>query len=211
MTERIESVKWKPQHSLRLHSWGAAPSRAPAPIDTIRHRNHAYDLFELSSAHFLRLRPTAGGSMGDRAMLSRIARAGAIARIPATNMAWIREGFRAMLLILVLASAGVGTAFARTIYDGDWSVVIVTNTGACSSSYRYGLQIADGTVVYDGGGMVTMQGRVTPKGAVRVSLRAGGQWADGSGRLTKFRGGGVWRGQGMGGTCAGTWVAERRG
>jgi hypothetical protein len=119
-----------------------------------------------------------------------------------------------VFLILVLALASVvvaGAAIARTVYDGDWSVLIVSNSGSCGSSYRYGVQIADGAVIYDGGGMITMQGRVTPKGAVRVIVRAGSQWADGSGRLTKMRGGGVWKGQGTGGVCAGTWVAERRG
>ena len=45
---------------------------------------------------------------------------------------------------------------------------------------------------------------------VRVIVRSGSQWADGSGRLTKNRGGGVWKGQGTSGTCAGTWVGERR-
>jgi hypothetical protein len=147
-------------------------------------------------------------------MFSRIVFTGAIAGVPTPIVALTGRRLRAFVLTLVLASAcvaGTGSAFAHTIYDGDWSVLIVTNSGACGPAYRYGVQIADGTVTYDGGGMITMQGRVTQKGAVRVIVRAGGQWADGSGRLTKIRGGGVWKGQGTGGTCAGTWVAERRG
>jgi len=113
--------------------------------------------------------------------------------------------------VLALFCGGIAdVAFARTIYDGDWSVLVVANGGACNGSYRYGVQIADGTLVY-GGGMATMQGRVTAKGTVRVLVQSGGQWANGSGHLTKSRGGGVWKGQGMSGTCAGTWVAERRG
>jgi hypothetical protein len=147
-------------------------------------------------------------------MLSRVVFTGAIAGIPALNIALTGRRLRAFVLTLVLALActfGTGTAFAHTIYDGDWSVLIVTNSGACGPTYRYGVQIADGTVTYDGGGMITMQGRVTPSGTVRVIVRAGSQWADGSGRLTKIRGGGVWKGQSMGGACTGTWVAERRG
>jgi len=114
--------------------------------------------------------------------------------------------------LLVLAYiAVVDPAFARTPYDGDWSVVIVTHGGACDSSYRYGVQIADGMVINDGSSLATVQGQVTPGGAVRVTVRAGSQWAYGSGRLSRKRGVGVWRGQGTSGTCGGTWVAERRG
>ncbi|HEY2231300.1 MAG TPA: hypothetical protein VGI22_26910 [Xanthobacteraceae bacterium] len=118
------------------------------------------------------------------------------------------------VLATTLALAGLvsvaGTASARTIYDGAWSVLIVTQSGSCDPTYRYGVQIADGTVAYDGGGPITLQGKVSPKGAVRVILQAGSQWADGSGRLTRNKGGGVWKGQGMSSTCAGTWQAERR-
>jgi hypothetical protein len=113
--------------------------------------------------------------------------------------------------VLILAGvAAAGAASARTIYDGPWSVLIVTNSGSCDPTYRYGVTINDGMVTYDGGGPISMQGRVTPKGAVRVIVTAGSQWADGTGRLTRTRGGGVWKGQGMSSTCAGTWQAERR-
>ena len=97
-----------------------------------------------------------------------------------------------------------------SVYDGDWSVLIMTKTGSCDPTYRYGVQIMDGNVIYNGGGPVTMQGRVTPKGAVRVIVQAGSQWADGSGKLTKNQGGGNWKGQGATTTCAGIWYAERR-
>jgi hypothetical protein len=127
----------------------------------------------------------------------------------------IRRRLRACALTIVLALTGVtvtgvtGTAFARTVYDGDWSVQLATNSGACGASYRYGVRISDGMVIYDGG-MVSLQGRVTQKGSVRVNVQSGGQSANGYGRLTKNRGGGIWRGQGASGTCGGTWVAERR-
>lgn len=100
-------------------------------------------------------------------------------------------------------------AIARTPFDGDWSVMITTRGGACEPSVRYGVQIINGTVV-NAGGQAQVQGRVSPNGAVRVTVRAGGQWASGSGRLNRSRGGGVWRGQGNAGPCQGTWVAERR-
>ena len=107
-------------------------------------------------------------------------------------------------------AATAGTASARTIYDGAWSVLIMTKYGSCDPTYRYGVEIKDGMVIYQGGGLISMQGRVTPKGAVRVLVSAGSQYADGIGKLTRNRGGGVWKGQGMSSACTGTWLAERR-
>jgi len=101
-------------------------------------------------------------------------------------------------------------AIARTPYDGDWSVVIMTRGGACQPSVRYGMQIINGMVVNPASGQAQVQGRVSRNGAVRVTVQAGGQWASGSGRLNSTSGGGVWRGQGNAGLCQGTWVAERR-
>jgi len=126
----------------------------------------------------------------------------------------ISQRLRAPVVTLALAltsiPATIGTAHARTVYDGSWSVLIVTNEGSCDRAYRYGVEISNGMVVYDGGGIVTMQGRVTPSGSVRVTVQAGSQWANGTGRLNKTRGSGIWKGQGMSGTCAGVWEAERR-
>ena len=60
----------------------------------------------------------------------------------------------------------------------------MTRGGVCEPTFRYGVQIADGTVI-DGGGMATVQGRVTRTGAVKVIVRSGNQWANGSGRLSR--------------------------
>ena len=124
----------------------------------------------------------------------------------------INQMLRAGVPILVVAFAWIAvpaTAFAHTVYDGDWSVLIFTRGGACEPSVRYGVQIADGMVI-NGGGIATVQGRVTRSGTVSVIVRSGNQWANGSGRLGRNRGGGAWRGQGTSGACRGTWVAERR-
>jgi hypothetical protein len=115
------------------------------------------------------------------------------------------------VLLLVSSLAGVtlpADARARTAFDGDWSVLISTGNGACVPSYRFGVQIFEGAIIYQSGG-VSLQGKVTPKGAVRVTVQSDGQSASGQGHLSMMRGGGVWRGQGMSGTCSGTWVAER--
>jgi hypothetical protein len=119
---------------------------------------------------------------------------------------------RQICILLLLSSLACVTlppnALARTAFDGDWSVLISTGNGACAPSYRFGVQIFEGAIIYENGG-VSLQGRVTPKGAVRVTVQSDGQSASGQGHLSMMRGGGVWRGQGTSGICSGTWVAER--
>jgi len=111
--------------------------------------------------------------------------------------------------VLALACATVSApAVAQSRFDGGWSVVIMTGSGACQSGVRYGLQILNGQVVSAAGGGADVRGSVSPGGGVRVSVQAGGQWANGSGRLTATHGGGVWRGQGNAGACSGTWAAQ---
>jgi hypothetical protein len=105
-------------------------------------------------------------------------------------------------------------ALARTVYDGDWGVLILTRGGACEPAVRCGVQITGGMVIYSGG-MATVQGRVSRRGSVQVSVRSGNWWANGCGRLGGNRGAGAWWGQGWGGqgtsgVCRGTWVAQRR-
>jgi hypothetical protein len=105
--------------------------------------------------------------------------------------------------------AAVSPALAQSQFDGSWSVVIVTRSGACDPSYRFGVAIRGGVVSYQGGGAVAVSGRVSKSGAVSVSVSSGGQSASGSGRLSGNRGGGGWRGQGSQGTCSGSWSASR--
>ena len=112
---------------------------------------------------------------------------------------------------LILAGLTVADpAFARSPYDGAWSVTVMTRGGACEPVSRYGVQISNGTVTAGEGG-AAVQGRVSPGGAVSVAVQAGGQSASGSGHLNLARGSGVWRGQGSAGACQGTWVAQRVG
>jgi hypothetical protein len=94
----------------------------------------------------------------------------------------------------VSAFAAVPSADAAS-FDGPWSVVVTTRSGACDASYRYGVMIRGGNVSYVGGGP--------------VSVSAAGQSAVGSGRLSNGRGGGTWRGQGGSGSCSGTWSATQ--
>jgi hypothetical protein len=86
-------------------------------------------------------------------------------QLPTTGSIVMYQQLRARLagFVLVLAYfAVVSPASARTPYDGDWSVVIVTHRGACDADYRFGVQIELGMVV-NGGGIATVQGQVTRK------------------------------------------------
>lgn len=111
---------------------------------------------------------------------------------------------------LALASAFASPAPARTNFDGNWSVLIVTQSGPCDRAYRYGLSIRNGTVFYEGSLSVNLTGRVSNNGQVSVRVSAGSQGASGSGRLSRDSGSGKWRGTGSMGSCSGTWTADRR-
>jgi len=117
----------------------------------------------------------------------------------------------AQILAAVLALGCVAVASpgsAATSFDGHWSVVTITNRGGCDPTFRYGVQIVNGTISTDA--EATVQGRVSATGAVRVTLQSGKQWAAGSGHLRGDSGSGVWQGKGTRGSCSGTWTAERR-
>jgi hypothetical protein len=103
------------------------------------------------------------------------------------------------------AAAGINA------FDGRWSVVIHTQAGSCGPEYRYGIQIINGNITTDAGESAGVSGRVLPNGAVSVNVSAGGANAVGQGRLSPTNGGGTWRGQSSGESCAGVWQAARRG
>src|SRR5262249_55827078 len=115
-------------------------------------------------------------------------------------------GWAAMTAVSM--TAAVGTAPAAGPYDGSWRVVINTSRGTCSSGGYFTLQIRNGIVGGVGGG-VSVAGRVSGDGAVRVSVRLGEQHASGSGRLSGGSGSGSWRGVGSAGVCSGSWSASR--
>jgi hypothetical protein len=124
----------------------------------------------------------------------------------------LRTGYllRTSVLALTCVVCLAGTATARTVFDGSWSIVIYTRSGACDRAYRSGVQIRNG-IIHSDAGSFNMNGSVSAKGAVRASVSAGSQSANGSGRLSRNSGGVVWRGQGDAGQCSGTWTAERLG
>jgi len=94
-------------------------------------------------------------------------------------------------------------------FDGYWSVLIVTRSGACDPTFRTAVSISNGIV--SGGGGANISGRVSNSGAVSVSVSAGDQRASGGGRLRGNTGGGSWSGRGSRGHCSGSWSASRGG
>src|ERR1044071_4350994 len=95
-----------------------------------------------------------------------------------------------LCLIVGSAAAAVDSANAATAYDGSWALTIYTQRGACDPSYNFQVNVHNGIVSHPN--LVRVRGRVTPKGAVRVSVALPGKFAAGSGRLSARSGGGHW-------------------
>ena len=95
-------------------------------------------------------------------------------------------------------------------FDGRWSVVIITDQGACDRAYRYGVRISGGRIYYDGDSAARINGQVDTAGNVVVSLHYGQAGANGSGHLTESDGEGRWQGASSSASCSGRWEAQRR-
>ncbi len=123
-----------------------------------------------------------------------------------------RSVLLAMLATLALGSLlwAAPAAKARAGFDGNWSVLIVTDSGTCDRAYRYALQILNGRITYPDQ-TINITGHVSGGGYVHVLVSAGGQYANGSGRLYDNSGAGRWSGRGSTSACTGHWEAERRG
>jgi hypothetical protein len=116
-----------------------------------------------------------------------------------------------LVAIVVMPSDGAQrSAKASGGFDGLWSVAIVTLQGSCDPSYRYPVRIVGNRVVQaDSDPNYQLYGAVGRSGAIRVIVSRGGQYADGSGRLSNDRGEGRWHSSS--GQCSGQWTAVRRG
>jgi hypothetical protein len=106
-----------------------------------------------------------------------------------------------------------GAAWAQaTRFDGNWSVLVVTETGNCDRAYRYPVGVVGGIVRYTpqpGAPTVDLSGRVDANGRVNVRIRRGADTLTAMGRIEDGRGSGTWRTPTRG--CSGYWQAERRG
>jgi hypothetical protein len=127
-----------------------------------------------------------------------------------TVMGLLRPVFAVLLSAAAIAAAPPGAAAATTVYDGLWSVLVITDSGTCDRAYRYPVRIAGGRVghAHPSNTSFTIAGRVGRGGSLRVSVSRGDRRAEGTGRLTRNSGGGKWRS--ARGECSGKWTAERR-
>jgi len=123
-------------------------------------------------------------------------------------MTALRIGLAACALLAATTSfaASATSNAAAPRYDGLWSVSIVTEKGDCDRGYRYPIRILQGVLANGGSDPFTISGKVSPSGAIVVTVSAGNKSATGSGRLAGNIGAGYWQG----GSCSGTWSAERR-
>jgi hypothetical protein len=127
------------------------------------------------------------------------------------------RSYRSLVLTIVglaavfLAGVVVPVA-AKTAYDGNWSVLIVTESGTCDRGYRYPIMISNGRVEMqtDQAPGIDLSGRVAGGGQVTVNVGSGDQRATATGRLASSTGGGTWKGRASSSECAGRWEAERR-
>ena len=114
----------------------------------------------------------------------------------------------ALSALAILAATVPASAAAKSNFDGQWSVLIVTQKGECDRAYRYPVKIENGTVGYAGSAAFTVSGKVGDTGAVIVKVARGNQSANGQGKLSSTDGSGQW--VAGSGDCSGTWTAERR-
>ena len=118
--------------------------------------------------------------------------------------------FRSALIKAAVLAAGISlvssAALAYGVYDGPWTVTMMTTRGSCSAFTSFGVQIVNGIVQASGGGF-TLRGRVSRNGAVSATAGSADQVAHAHGRLAMRSGGGTWVSPQKG--CSGRWTATR--
>ena len=81
----------------------------------------------------------------------------------------------ALTALAILAASAV-PAFSgadrlrQANFDGNWSVLIVTEKGTCDRAYRYPVRISNGSVGYAGEASFNVSGSVGANGAVTVTV-----------------------------------------
>jgi hypothetical protein len=123
-----------------------------------------------------------------------------------SNVAFIPIRVLALAAAFVCTLSSPSPALAAP-FDGSWSVLIVTKSGPCDQSYRYGVTITNGAI--SGAGGTSIIGRVTQNGSVSVSVSGAQGSAHASGKLSRNSGSGSWNGRGASDACSGTWSAQR--
>jgi hypothetical protein len=112
------------------------------------------------------------------------------------------------LAVSAVPSFAAPSSSAKASYNGQWSVLIVTEKGTCDRAYRYPVKIENGSLGYAGSASFSVSGSVGDNGALVVTVSKGDKSAKGTGHISSTNGTGTWTA--AGGECSGTWTAERR-
>jgi hypothetical protein len=112
--------------------------------------------------------------------------------------------------VLIGLAAAPGRTQAASNFDGNWSVLIITENGTCDRAYRYPVRVVNGQLRYEGEAGVTISGRVDASGKISATVQRGEQSVNGSGRLSPSSGTGTWKGKSSTTACTGRWEAEKR-
>lgn len=136
--------------------------------------------------------------------MSRIVTTG-LTTIPPHSRFEIMLALRLFTGLLAATFATSSLAATVPLYDGIWSVSIVTEQGFCNNGFKYSVQIKDGSLTNGGDAPVLISGTVTERGSLSVAIVHGYNSATGSGQLSARNGNGKWKGA----SCSGYWTAER--
>ena len=114
----------------------------------------------------------------------------------------------ACVAVASVAEAATKRAASPNAFDGRWSVMVITEQGACDRASRLSLGIRDGRIEM-ADAMAAAAGTVDKRGRVAVRVMSGADVLAASGSLGAGSGSGKWRAPSK--QCAGRWEAERRG
>ena len=116
------------------------------------------------------------------------------------------------VLVCLAVASGAEAATKRSAspnaFDGRWSVMVITEKGACDRASRMSLGISNGRIEM-ADAMAAAAGTVDKRGRVAVRVMQGADVLAASGSLGAGSGSGKWRAPSK--QCAGRWEAERRG
>src|SRR5262245_9486371 len=112
-----------------------------------------------------------------------------------------------LVVAVLVTDSACGMLAARTRFDGTWNVTANALAGSCGTYFGFRVNVINGRIVAPGVGGVS--GRVTPAGAVSVTVRQTSGVLVGTGRLNASFGSGRWTARYATGRCYGYWQARR--
>jgi hypothetical protein len=110
--------------------------------------------------------------------------------------------------LAALSTALIGGVGVAAEFDGVWSVVLTTESGACAQRRRVVVAVSEGRVTYAGEEQVTASGEVRPSGLVDVHFTYQGDRLDARGSVHRRIGSGSWSSPTM--RCSGSWMARKQ-